>query len=100
MLRSLERNNFSYPIMEAFVFLQVLDLLTTVIGFKHGGVEVSPAIRIYMHVSNPVHGVIISKMIALMLGGYCISKGRSGLFKLVTYFFGGLVLWNLLQFLK
>ena len=55
-------------IIQVFVGLQLLDLLTTLVGFKLGAAEASPFIRILMH-AGPATGVVLSKVLALALGG-------------------------------
>src|SRR6185295_19008812 len=57
-------------IIQIFVGLQLLDLLTTLLGFKLGAAEASPFIRMLMH-AGPTAGVIASKLVALILGGVC-----------------------------
>jgi hypothetical protein len=51
-------------IYQAFLYLQLLDLLTTLLGFRLGAAEASPFIRLIMH-AGPVTGVIASKVLAL-----------------------------------
>jgi hypothetical protein len=54
----------SMGIYQAFLYLQLLDLLTTLLGFRLGAAEASPFIRLIMH-AGPVTGVIASKVLAL-----------------------------------
>jgi hypothetical protein len=81
-------------ITQIFIYLQLLDLLTTLVGFRIGAGEASPFIRILMH-AGPTVGVLLSKVLALGLGGYCVYSKRLGLMRLMTYWCGGLVVWNL-----
>jgi len=82
-------------ITQIFVYLQLLDLLTTLVGFRVGAAEASPFIRALMH-AGPGVGVVLSKVLALALGGYCIYRKKFGLIRLITYWYGGLVVWNLM----
>lgn len=82
-------------IIQVFVYLQLLDLLTTLVGFRLGAIEASPFIRGLMHV-GPVLGVLLSKALALGLGGYCVYAKRFGIIRLISYWYGGLVVWNLM----
>jgi hypothetical protein len=82
-------------LIQIFVYLQVLDLLTTLIGFRLGAAEASPFIRTLMHF-GPAIGVILSKVLALGLGAYCVYRKKIRLMRLVTYWYGGLVVWNLM----
>jgi len=81
-------------ITQIFVYLQLLDLLTTLIGFRLGAGEASPFIRLLMHV-GPTMGVIVSKMLALGLGALCVHTKRYHLMVWASYWYGGLVVWNL-----
>ena len=87
------------PTTQVFIYLQLLDLLTTLVGFKLGAVEASPFIRVLMH-AGPAMGVAFSKVLALAIGGACIYSNRPRLIKLITYWYGGLVVWNLMVMLS
>ncbi len=77
-----------------FVYLQVLDLLTTLVGFRLGAAEASPFIRILMHF-GPAAGVVLSKVFALGLGGICVYLKKDHIVRWITYWYGGLIVWNL-----
>ncbi len=81
-----------------FVYLQLLDLLTTLVGFKLGAAEASPFIRVLMH-AGPATGVLLSKLVALGLGGYCVYTRKMHLLKWASYWYGALVVWNLMVML-
>ena len=83
---------------QVFIYLQLLDLLTTLVGFKIGATEASPFIRVLMH-SGPAMGVALSKVLALGIGGLCVYSNRTNLMKWITYWYGGLVVWNLMVML-
>jgi hypothetical protein len=83
---------------QIFIYLQLLDLLTTLVGFKLGASEASPFIRMLMH-AGPAAGVAASKLIALGLGGLCIYLKKQHLIRWATYWYGGLVAWNLMVML-
>jgi hypothetical protein len=78
-----------------FVYLQLLDLLTTLVGFRVGAAEASPFIRMLMH-AGPVAGVVGSKLLALALGAYCISIKKQHLIRWISYWYGALIVWNLM----
>ena len=84
---------------QIFVYLQLLDLLTTLVGFRMGAAEASPFIRTLMHV-GPTFGVALSKVVALAIGGVCVWANRPHLIKWITYWYGGLVVWNLMIMLN
>ena len=82
-------------IAHVFIYLQLLDLLTTLIGFKMGASEASPFIRILMY-AGPATGVAASKFVALALGGVCVYLKKQHLIRWATYWYSGLVVWNLM----
>jgi hypothetical protein len=85
-------------ITQIFIYLQLLDLLTTLVGFKLGAAEASPFIRMLMH-AGPAVGVIASKILALGLGAFCVYTHKQHLIRWATYWYGGLVVWNLIVML-
>ena len=80
---------------QVFIYLQLLDLLTTLVGFKMGAAEASPFIRMLMQ-AGPATGVILSKVIALGLGGLCIYLRKQHLVRMASYWYSGVVVWNLM----
>ncbi len=85
-------------VSQIFIYLQLLDLLTTLVGFKLGAGEASPFIRMLMH-AGPATGVALSKLLALALGGICVYTKRLNLIRWATYWYAGLVVWNLMVML-
>jgi hypothetical protein len=85
-------------ISHVFVYLQLLDLLTTLIGFRLGAAEASPFIRLLMHV-GPAMGVAASKVIALALGGLCVYYKKPLVIRWINHWYVGLVVWNLMVLL-
>ena len=83
---------------QIFIYLQLLDLLTTLLGFRLGAAEASPFIRLMMHV-GPATGVIASKVLALGIGALCFYLNKSHVIRWISYWFGALVIWNLLVML-
>jgi hypothetical protein len=79
---------------QIFVYLQLLDFLTTMVGFRTGAAELSPFTR-WLMMLGPTVGVMASKMIAIGLGAICIWRGRTRILGWVNYYFAGLVIWNL-----
>ena len=85
-------------VYQIFVYLQLLDLLTTLVGFRMGAAEASPFIRMMMHV-GPAVGVVASKVLALGIGALCVAMNRAHLVKWISYWYGGLIVWNLMVML-
>ena len=79
---------------EVFIYLQLLDLLTTLLGFRLGAAEASPVIRMMMRV-GPATGVIASKVLALGLGALCVYVNKAHVIRWISYWYGVLVIWNL-----
>jgi hypothetical protein len=85
--------------IQVFVFLQLLDFLTTLLGLRMGASEASPFIRSLMQ-WGPVAGLAASKVLALALGGLCIYLGRGHLLRWASYWYGALVVWNVVVLLQ
>jgi hypothetical protein len=81
-------------IYQVFIYLQLLDLLTTLVGFKVGVGEASPFIRMMMH-AGPTAGVVLSKLLALGLGAFCVWANKAHVVRWISYWYSGLIVWNL-----
>jgi hypothetical protein len=81
-------------VLQFFVYLQLLDFLTTLMGFQLGASEASPFIRMLINF-GPAVGVALSKGIALALGGVCIWLKKDRIIGWINYWYAGLVVWNL-----
>jgi hypothetical protein len=88
------RRNGATGYIAFFLYLQVLDLLTTLVGFRFGLQEASPFIRTLMHF-GPAAGVVVSKLVAVALAGVCVWLEKFRLLRVVCFWFAGLVTWNL-----
>ena len=80
--------------LQVFLYLQVLDVLTTWLGFRLGLSEASPFIQLLMHL-GPAAGLVGSKMVALLLGAFCVWRGRFRVIYWINYWYAALVVWNL-----
>ena len=83
---------------QMFLYLQVLDFFTTLIGFKLGLTEASPFIRALLQF-GPLIALAVSKLAALALAGLCITMNKHHLIRWITYWYAGLVAWNLCSIL-
>jgi Domain of unknown function (DUF5658) len=81
--------------IQVFVYLQLLDFLTTLVGFKLGASEASPFIAKIIHVTSPAMGVAASKVVGLGIGGLCVAMNRVKLIGWINYWYAGLIVWNL-----
>lgn len=86
-------------VIQVFVYLQLLDFLTTMVGFKLGAHEVSPFIVKLIHTTSPAMGVAASKVIGLAIGGLCVATNRVKLLSFANYWYAALVVWNLAMIL-
>ncbi|SRR5579871_3557386 len=77
-----------------FIYLQILDFLTTLVGFKLGVPEASPFVRSLMHY-GPGFAVAASKIMAVSLAGLCVALNRTHLLRWVNYWYAALIIWNL-----
>jgi len=85
-------------LLETFFFLQVLDFMTTFVGMRMGGTELSPFTRWLMQ-WHMVGGLTVVKLIGFVLGGICIWAGKKRVLLWVNYIFAGIVFWNMLNIL-
>ncbi|MDE3198445.1 MAG: hypothetical protein KGN84_19000 [Acidobacteriota bacterium] len=81
--------------IQVFIYLQVLDFLTTLIGFRVGAAEASPFIAKLIHATTPAVGVGLSKLAGLGIGGLCVALHRARLISWINYWYAGLVVWNM-----
>jgi hypothetical protein len=86
--------------IEVFFFLQVLDYLTTLIGLRMGGSEMSPIVSWLIHITSPVAGLTAVKLLGFGFAGFAIWTHRTHLIHVVNYIFAGIVVWNLLNILR
>lgn len=84
--------------IEVFVYLQVLDFTTTLIGMRMGGSELSPFVR-WMMQSDIVVGLSAVKALGAVLGGITLWF-RPRVIIWINYIFAGLGLWNLGNILR
>ncbi|MGH9657174.1 MAG: DUF5658 family protein [Bryobacteraceae bacterium] len=80
-----------------FIYLQVLDLLTTLAFLRSGIEEANPLVRFLVEATtSPVGGVMAVKLIALLLAAYCWRTQRQTMLVRANVFFAVVVGWNVL----
>ena len=89
------RKGFPTPSLSAFVALQMLDILTTVIGMRMGAQEASVFIGRLMN-AGPMTGLLISKILAVALVATALKFKRARVVVFLNYWFAAVVSWNLL----
>jgi hypothetical protein len=83
------------PSLSVFVFLQVLDVLTTLIGLRLGAGEASAFVGSLMHLGL-VPGLMISKILAVLLVLIALRRKKPQIVVMANIWFAGLITWNLL----
>jgi hypothetical protein len=78
----------------AFAYLQLLDVLTTLLGVRAGCEEISPFVRRLMDL-DPLAGLGVSKIVAFVLAGTCILLRRQRVIGWINCWYAALVVWNL-----
>ncbi len=79
-----------------FVYLQLLDLLTTLAFLAQGVEEANPLVRLLLDMMpSRLAALAAAKLAAVALGYYCWRVGRMTLLTRVTWFYAALALWNL-----
>jgi hypothetical protein len=86
------------PYLQIFLYLQVLDFLTTLVGLKLGIHEASPFVRSLMHF-GPSIAVAASKIAAIALAALCVGLNRRYLVRWINYWYAALIVWNLCNIL-
>jgi hypothetical protein len=83
----------------AFVGLQVMDVLTTLVFLGLGVEEGNPLIRLLLAGSVTTHrglALVAPKVFAIALGAYAWRSGRMGLLRKMNLLFAACVVWNII----
>lgn len=92
-------NRSGRQLIEVFLYLQILDILTTLIGFSLGNEEASPMVRLMIR-WGPVNGLLVSKIVAVAVAAVCLLLRRRKLIHWINYWFAAVVVWNLYTTLR
>jgi len=87
---------FPRPSLSLFVALQVLDLLTTMIGLQMGAAEGSVFIGRLIQTS-PMTGLLIAKIVAVILVALAVKFRRPRIIVVLNYWSALVVAWNLVM---
>ena len=85
---------FPAPSLTVFVALQVLDMLSTLLGLQMGAREASLFLGHLMKV-GPIAALLIAKIIAVLLVALAMRYKRPRLVVFLNYWFAAVVTWNL-----
>ncbi len=81
----------------SYIYLQLLDFLTTIAFLTNGVREANPFVHLMLTLfPNPIAGLLAVKLLALFLGVYCWRMRRERLLWYGNILFGALVAWNLI----
>ena len=79
-----------------FVYLQILDVLTTIAFLMQGVSESNPVVKwAIREAPHPIGGFLLLKLFAVLLAVYCVLRARDALLRKVNVFFAFLVAYNL-----
>lgn len=81
------------PGLGLFIYLQLLDLLTTLLGIKRGASELSPLVQWFIDYS-PKQGIILAKLCVVLLTAVFYSR-KPRIMRSLNCLFAGIVVWNL-----
>ena len=88
------QREFPAPSLALFVALQLLDVLTTIIGVRMGAGESSTFIARLMHV-DPLSALLVAKLFAVALLAIALKIRRPRAVVFLNFWFVGIVSWNL-----
>jgi len=88
------RRELPTPSLSVFVLLQLVDILTTLLGLRMGAHEGSVFIGRLMRI-GPMAGLLLSKMLAVVLVGMALRWRRPRVVVLLNYWSAIVVAWNL-----
>ena len=98
MFASRLRKPFPAPSLSVFVALQMLDILTTIMGLRMGAREGSFFVARLMQM-GPVGALLISKIFAVFLAASALRLQRPRILVFLNYWFALVVTWNLAMIL-
>ncbi len=83
-------------ILAEFVYLQLLDVLTTIAFLLQGVGEGNPIVRwVIRYGPHPIGSLFMMKAVAVAMAIFCVYRHREGLLRKVNIFFAVVVLYNL-----
>jgi len=86
--------NFPAPSLTIFVALQVLDILSTLLGLQMGASETSFFVSRLMSI-GPVAALLLAKILAVLLVSIALKFKRPRVVVFLNYWFAAVVTWNL-----
>jgi hypothetical protein len=93
------RRAFPTPSIGLFLGLQIVDVLTTLIGLHLGAEEGSTFIG-HLVQTGPLSGLIISKILAAGLAAIAVFLNRKRILVFLNIWFGAVVAWNVITIIR
>jgi hypothetical protein len=85
-------------LMLHFIYLQGMDVLTTLAFLLSGAQEANPLVKMALRLTDtPLGGLLLVKVGAIVLGGLCVWRGKVRLLAFANVFYALLVAWNLVS---
>ena len=92
------RRPFPVPSLTVFVALQLLDIISTLLGLQVGAQESSIFLTRLMHL-GPVAALLLAKILAVALVAMALRMKRPRVVVFLNYWFAAVVTWNLANIL-
>jgi hypothetical protein len=90
---------FPTPSIGLFLGLQILDVLTTMVGLHFGAQEGSSFIG-HLLESGPLTGLIVSKILAAGLAAFAVFLNKKRVLVFLNFWFAAVVAWNLIAIVR
>ncbi|HUI76507.1 MAG TPA: hypothetical protein VLY24_01295 [Bryobacteraceae bacterium] len=84
------------PSLLVFIALQLLDVLSTIVGIRLGASEASIFVGRILNY-GPMEGLLVSKLMAVLLVAAALKFHRPRLVVFLNYWFAAVVSWNLVM---
>jgi Domain of unknown function (DUF5658) len=85
----------AFVLILAFVFLQFMDAVTTMVFLRFGVAEGNPLIRMALgSFGQPEHALLAAKLFAVALGIFAWRSGRTRVLRMMNLMFAACVVWN------
>lgn len=82
------------PLFQVFVFLQFLDVLTTLSVLQQGGYEANPIVNKLMALGS-FNGIVLAKLLVVAVATAVLWHGRHRVLFIANVIYTGIICWNL-----
>jgi len=84
------------PLFQVFVFLQFLDVLTTLGVLQQGGYEANPIVNKLMMALGSFNGLVLAKLLVVAAATAVLWHGRHRVLFMANVIYTGIICWNLI----